>query len=155
MFMDKLELKVPPVAVFIVLMVIVNRLAHAFTGLTISLPAPGVVFLLCFIASGIIGIAGVVEFRRSKTTVNPIKVESASTVVDTGIFSYSRNPMYLALLLLLIGFSYWHQNILSIIFACSFIYYMNRFQIKPEERALEKLFGAEYLDYKQRVRRWI
>lgn len=153
--MEKLERKIPPVAVFIVLMVVLNKVAHTFHGFTVSLPLNGLLFGLCFIVAGFIGLAGVYEFRRAKTTVNPIKVDQATSVVDTGIFAYTRNPMYLALFILLFGYSYWQQNILAI--ACSFLFvlYMNRFQIQPEERALETLFGEQYLDYKQRVRRWI
>lgn len=63
--------------------------------------------------------------------------------------------MYLGLFVLLFGYAYWQQNLLAIVFSFGFIVYMNRFQILPEERALEALFGSQYLDYKQRVRRWI
>lgn len=153
--MDKLERKIPPVAIFVILVVVINKVAHSFHGFSLDLPLSSLVFGLCFVVAGIVGIAGVYEFRKAKTTVNPVKVEQASSVVDSGIFAYSRNPMYLGLFLLLFGYAYWQQNLLAI--ACSFLFviYMNRFQIKPEERALEQLFGAQYLDYKQRVRRWI
>ncbi|WP_159654666.1 methyltransferase family protein [Vibrio atypicus] len=153
--MDKLERKIPPVGVFVILLVVINKVAHEFIQLNVALPLPSIVFGLCFVVAGIIGLAGVYEFRRAKTTVNPVKVEDASSVVDTGIFAYTRNPMYLGLFLLLLGYAYWQQNLLAV--ACSFLFvlYMNRFQIRPEEQALEKLFGAQYLDYMQRVRRWI
>ncbi|KOO05492.1 methyltransferase family protein [Vibrio nereis] len=153
--MDKLERKIPPVAVFIVLVVIINRVSNEVTSLTVPLPLEVFVFLVCFVLSGFVGVAGVYEFHRKNTTIHPVKVEDASTVVDSGIFSYTRNPMYLALFLLLFGFAYWHQNLLAIMCAFTFIPYMNRFQIIPEERALEKLFGDKYRQYKQRVRRWI
>tara|TARA_Y100001956_G_C4097190_1_gene175853 strand:+ start:488 stop:949 length:462 start_codon:yes stop_codon:yes gene_type:complete len=153
--MDKLERKIPPVAVFIVLLVVINKVAHTFHEFTFSLPLNSTVFTLSFLVAGFIGLAGVYEFRRAKTTVNPVKVDQASSVVDTGIFAYTRNPMYLGLFLLLFGFSYWQQNLLAIACSFLFVFYMNRFQIKPEERALETLFGAQYLDYKQKVRRWI
>lgn len=153
--MDKLERKIPPVAVFLLFFVVINHISFEFLAFTVGLPLNSVVFGLCFIVSGYVGLAGVFEFKRAKTTVNPIKVDQASSVVDSGIFGYSRNPMYLGLFLLLFGYAYWQQNLLAIVFSFGFIAYMNRFQIKPEERALEGLFGAEYLDYKQRVRRWI
>ncbi|MEF1290861.1 methyltransferase family protein [Vibrio sp. M260118] len=153
--MDKLERKIPPVAVFLLFFVVINHISLEFLAFTVSLPLNSAVFGLCFIVSGYVGLAGVFEFKRAKTTVNPIKVDQASSVVDSGIFGYSRNPMYLGLFLLLFGYAYWQQNLLAIVFSFGFIAYMNRFQIKPEERALECLFGAEYLDYKQRVRRWI
>lgn len=153
--MDKLERKIPPVAIFVILLVIIHKVAHSVDGFTLDLPLPFLVFSLCFILAGGVGVAGIYEFRKAKTTVNPVKVEQASCVVDSGIFAYSRNPMYLGLFLLLFGVAYWQQHLLAM--GCSFLFivYMNRFQIGPEERALEQLFGAQYLDYKQRVRRWI
>lgn len=153
--MDKLERKIPPVALFLLFFVVINHISHEFLTFKIGLPLNSIIFALCFLAAGIAGLGGVYEFKRAKTTVNPIKVENASSVVDSGIFGYSRNPMYLGLFLLLFGFAYWQQNLLAIVFSFGFVWYMNRFQILPEERALESLFGAEYLDYKQRVRRWI
>ncbi|RJX72952.1 isoprenylcysteine carboxylmethyltransferase family protein [Vibrio sinensis] len=153
--MEQLERKIPPVAVFIVMVVIINYLSRCIHLADLPLPLPGVVFGLCFLLAGGIGIAGVYEFRKADTTVNPVTVDKATSVVDSGIFSYTRNPMYLALFLLLFGYAYWHQNLLGLVISFGFIVYMNRFQIQPEEQALERLFGEEYLDYKQRVRRWI
>lgn len=153
--MDKFERKIPPVALFVLLFLVINHLSYEFLSFTVSLPFNSLVFGLCFLAAGFVGLAGIYEFKRAKTTVNPIKVDEASTVVDSGIFAYSRNPMYLGLFLLLFGYAYWHQNLLAILLSFGFILYMNRFQILPEERALEMLFGAEYLDYKQKVRRWL
>jgi protein-S-isoprenylcysteine O-methyltransferase Ste14 len=153
--MDVLERKIPPVALFVLFVVAINHISHEFVRFTVNLPLSLVVFLICFVVAGFVGIAGVYEFRRAQTTVNPVKVDNASTVVDSGIFAYTRNPMYLGLFLLLFGFAYWQQNLISIAFSFTFVLYMNRFQILPEERALESLFGASYIDYKQKVRRWI
>ncbi|NOH54080.1 isoprenylcysteine carboxylmethyltransferase family protein [Vibrio coralliilyticus] len=153
--MEKLERKIPPVALFIVLGVVMNHVGHEFHTFSVGLPIPWIVLLACFAISVFVGLAGVYEFRKANTTVNPVKVKDASQVVDSGVFAYSRNPMYLGMFLLLLGFAYWQQNLLCIALAFVFVLYMNRFQISPEERALEELFGAAYLDYKQRVRRWI
>ncbi|MCG9597311.1 isoprenylcysteine carboxylmethyltransferase family protein [Vibrio sp. Isolate25] len=153
--MEKLERKIPPVALFILIGVLMNHTGHEFHTFSIGLPLPWIVLLACFVISGFVGLSGVYEFRKANTTVNPVKVKEASKIVDSGVFAYSRNPMYLGLFLLLFGFAYWQQNLLCIVFAFGFVLYMNRFQIRPEERALEELFGAAYLDYKQRVRRWI
>lgn len=153
--MDTLERKIPPVALFVLFVVMINHISHEFQLFTADLPLNGIVFVMCFLFAGVVGLSGVYEFRRAQTTVNPVKVDNASSVVDSGIFSYTRNPMYLGLFVLLFGFAYWQQNLLSMGFSFTFVLYMNRFQIKPEEQALESLFGAEYLDYKQRVRRWI
>ncbi|HAS8422353.1 TPA: isoprenylcysteine carboxylmethyltransferase family protein [Vibrio vulnificus] len=153
--MDKLELKIPPVAVFLILIFFMYLTSEFFISWSFSLSGrlwfAGVLFGL----SGVIGIAGVLAFRQAQTTVNPVKPESASTVVSNGIFAYTRNPMYLALLLLLLAYAIWLENMLAFAGCPLFAAYMNRFQIYPEERALEGLFGERYLVYKQKVRRWI
>ncbi|HAS6347461.1 TPA: DUF1295 domain-containing protein [Vibrio vulnificus] len=152
--MDKLELKVPPVAVFLLVMLVMYLISMSLPSLTFTIVGYQWFAGALFAVSGVVGISGVLEFRRAKTTVNPIKPESASSVVSSGIFRYSRNPMYLALLLLLLAYALWLQNGLAFVGCPLFVIYMNRFQIRPEERALERLFGPTFLDYKSQVRRW-
>ncbi|USD48884.1 isoprenylcysteine carboxylmethyltransferase family protein [Vibrio sp. SCSIO 43153] len=153
--MKKLELKVPPVALFLLMVLLMYWLKGTLPEMKITVP------FVEFVSAGLIalavavGIAGVYEFRKAKTTVNPVKPETASMVVDTGIFAYTRNPMYVALLLVIIAVGLWWQHLSVILCSVLFVVYMNRFQIKPEERALERLFGEDYLDYKNQVRRWI
>lgn len=134
-------------------------LMYCLKGLTpdfmIRVPFVEFVVSALTLVSGCIGIAGIYEFRKIKTTVNPVKPESATSVVNTGVFAYTRNPMYVALLLLIIALGLWWQHLSVFICGVLFVSYMNRYQIKPEERALERLFGEEYLKYKNRVRRWI
>ncbi|MCF7481605.1 isoprenylcysteine carboxylmethyltransferase family protein [Vibrio sp. J1-1] len=153
--MRKLELKVPPVAVFLLVFLLMYWLKGLTPNFMITVPFVEFVVAALTLLSGFIGIAGVYEFRKAKTTVNPVKPENASTVVNTGIFAYTRNPMYVALLLLIIALGLWWQHLSVILCGALFISYMNRYQIKPEERALERLFGEDYLKYKNRVRRWI
>lgn len=153
--MERLERKIPPVALFILFIMVMIRLDQVLLSFALALPLTTVVLVAAVILAGVIGIAGVYEFRKAKTTVNPVKVDSATSVVDSGVFAYTRNPMYLALVILLVGIGYWQQNIVCLLLPFGFVLYMNRFQIRPEEKALESLFGAEYLDYKQRVRRWV
>ena len=140
--MEKLECKLPPVALFVILAVVINRVAIEFVSFQVALPFHNIFAGLSVLFSGFVGLAGVYEFKRAKTTVNPVHINKASTVVDSGIFAYSRNPMYLGLLILLFGFAYWLQNLLALGVPLLFVLYMNRFQIRPEERALEKLFGG-------------
>ncbi|WP_394251312.1 methyltransferase family protein [Vibrio profundi] len=153
--MKFLELKIPPVALFIVMLGLSYYVSTVFVNVLVEFPFRFYVFGGLVLISTYIGLAGVYEFRKRKTTVNPIKPEQASLVVDSGIFAYTRNPMYLGLFLVLFGFGYYLQNFFSISLSCLFVIYMNQFQIKPEEQALEALFGASYVDYKQRVRRWV
>ncbi|QIL84610.1 isoprenylcysteine carboxylmethyltransferase family protein [Vibrio sp. HDW18] len=153
--MRNLELKVPPVAVFLVALSLIHLSARWFSSLTLALPFPNVIMALCLCMAGFLGLAGIMEFRRYKTTVNPLTPDLAVTVVDSGVFALSRNPMYLALLLLLFGLAYWQQNALSLVISAGFVMYMNHYQIEPEERILHAKFGEVYLNYTQRVRRWL
>ena len=153
--MSALELKIPPVLItslFALLMWLVSRLTPA---IPIS-PELKITFLLLFTGLGAyVGLAAVASFRKANTTVNPLTPESISSLVVSGIFRLSRNPMYLALLLALTGWGLYLANLLSLLLTTGFIFYMNRFQIQPEERALEEIFGSEFNDYKKQVRRWI
>jgi protein-S-isoprenylcysteine O-methyltransferase Ste14 len=117
----------------------------------IRLPATAILsFLGLAVAS-----AGIVSFRRAKTTVNPTQPGSASALVGSGIYRVTRNPMYLGLLLVLLGWGVFLSNAVALIWIGAYVAYMNRFQIAPEERALSRLFSHEFLAYKAKVRRWL
>ncbi len=151
----KLELRVPPIAVFLLVLLLMYVLKGLIPSFTVTVPFVKLVVIGLTLLSVYIGFAGVYEFRKVKTTVNPVKPENASTVVNTGVFAYTRNPMYVALLLLIIALGLWWQHLSVILCGVLFVSYMNRYQIKPEEQVLARLFGEEYLKYKNRVRRWI
>ncbi|MGB5255934.1 MAG: isoprenylcysteine carboxylmethyltransferase family protein, partial [Woeseiaceae bacterium] len=102
-----------------------------------------------------IGVAGIVAFRAARTTFDPRYPDRASSVVRTGVYRHTRNPMYVGLLLSLLGWATYLANPLSLIGLPAFVLYMNRFQIQPEERALKEGFGEEYRAYLNDVRRWI
>ena len=109
-----------------------------------------------FILSGAcIGIAGVVAFRREKTTINPIKPQTTSALITSGIYRLSRNPMYVGMLFALVAWAVFLSSAWAMIGPAAFFLYINRFQIEPEERVLAGLFGATYSDYKSTVRRWL
>lgn len=100
-------------------------------------------------------LAGVLEFRRASTTVNPMSPGEASTVVDSGVYGYTRNPMYLGFLVALIAWAAWLAAPWSLLGPVAYVAWMTRFQILPEERALKEHFGDDFSDYCRRVRRWI
>jgi len=95
------------------------------------------------------------QFRRAQTTINPLRPQMASTLVMKGIYRITRNPMYLGLTLWLTAWALWLGTLSCWIVVAAFPIIITGLQILPEERALEKLFGEPYLDYRKRVSRWI
>ncbi|MFL2722628.1 MAG: methyltransferase family protein [Gammaproteobacteria bacterium] len=95
------------------------------------------------------------SFKRQNTTVNPISIEKASSLVVNGVFKYSRNPMYLGMLFILLGLTFKFNLIGGLLFTSLFMIFISIFQIKPEEAAMEKLFDQEWKDYIKNVRRWL
>jgi len=95
------------------------------------------------------------SFKRQNTTVNPISIEKASSLVVDGVFKYSRNPMYLGMLFILLGLTFKFNLIGGLLFTSLFMIFISIFQIKPEEAAMEKLFDQEWKDYIKNVRRWL
>ena len=94
-------------------------------------------------------------FKKQNTTINPIKIENASSLVTSGIFEYSRNPMYLGMALILFGFAIMFNVIGGTLVTFLFTIYITKFQIRPEEEVMERLFGEDFLKYKQKVRMWL
>jgi protein-S-isoprenylcysteine O-methyltransferase Ste14 len=100
-------------------------------------------------------LSGVLSFRRAKTTINPVQIDQASRVVSTGIYRITRNPMYVGLTGLLTAWAVHLAVPLAFLGPAVFALFTHRFQILPEERAMEARFEREYLEYKKRVRRWL
>ena len=150
----KLRLKLPPAVVFLMF-------AGAMYLLAQFLPVGYFDFfgrlLLCrFLIVLAIAIACIAigQFLRARTTIDPMKPERAVKLITGGIYKFSRNPMYLALLILLLAWGLWLTNAFNTLLAAGFVYYMNAFQIEAEEEALFQEFGREYEHYCVRVRRW-
>ena len=153
--MKWLELKIPPPIVAILcaagMWIIANNTPHYSTT-----PITKWGFVIFFILLGaIFDIAGLLEFRRSKTTVNPLHPEKSSTLVSGGIYKITRNPMYCGMAALLLAWAVYLQSPLSVASVLLFIGYITQFQIKPEERMLTGIFGDAFIQYQQRVRRWL
>ena len=126
-----LDCKIPPVVVLIVSASIVVGIPYIFPFYGIR----SIGLCIFFIVLGVIvAFSGVWEFRRSKTTLNPTTPEKSSRIVDTGIYRFSRNPMYLGM---------------------AFMLYITRFQILPEEKTLKEIYGEPYKEYLTKVRRWL
>ena len=111
--------------------------------------------VISFVVGISVFVAAVSSFKKEKTTVNPISIEKASSLVVNGIFNYSRNPMYLGMSFILLGLAFKFNLIGGLLFTVIFMLFITIFQIKPEEAAMEKLFDQEWKDYIKNVRRWI
>lgn len=103
----------------------------------------------------VIMLAGVAAFRAARTTVNPLQPQQTSTLVVGGVFRYTRNPMYLGMAVALAAWAAVLGKLWLLPGVLLFVLYMSRFQIAPEERAMETLFGDEWQHYRTQVRRWI
>lgn len=155
--MRALELRIPPLAVTVLTGAAMWAVAAALPSLDVPLPpllraAAGVLT----VATGAgFALAGVADFRRASTTVNPLSPHGTSSLVTGGVYRMSRNPMYLGMLLALTGWAFALAHLTAPLFLLGYVGYMNRYQIMPEERALAARFGSAYEAYRRRVRRWI
>ncbi|MBQ4833314.1 isoprenylcysteine carboxylmethyltransferase family protein [Pseudoalteromonas sp. MMG010] len=145
--------KIPPVLVLFVFALFMALIAFKTA---IDYSSFITVLSLLSVSIGVIfGIAGVISFRQAKTTLNPQKIDNTSELVTSGIFKITRNPMYVGLTFLLIGWGFWLTSIYALIGVVGFVFYITYFQIKPEEKALLRLFPEQYKHYMSKVRRWL
>ena len=149
-----MELKVPPALVFLCFGLMMYLLAE-------FLPIGYFDFYGRMLLTKILAVMGIViallalfQFKVAKTTIDPTKPDKVTNLVVGGIFKFSRNPMYLALLLILLALGVFLGNAFNTLVAAGFVGYMNRFQIIPEERILLDKFGRSFKDYCILTRRW-
>ena len=145
----------PPPIVAAVVAALMYWIARLFPDASFEVPGRLAVCALLFGAGALLDITGLAHFMRAKTTVNPLDPDAASVLITGGVYRFTRNPMYLGLATLLLAWAIWLGNLVAPAGVALFVWFMNRFQIAPEERALEARFGAEYSRYRSRVRRWI
>ena len=151
--MKSLENKIPPLIIVVFFLVLIFFLKNLLEVFAFSYQIYVSFFFLCLAVSFFL--TGIIEFKKQKTTLNPLMPEESTTLVKTGVFKFSRNPIYLSLLNLLIAFSIYLGSFLGLIITPLFVIYMNLFQIVPEEKALLKLYGKEFENYCSKVRRCI
>ena len=153
--MTSLETKIPPPLVALVF-------AIAMWGLGKVTPVIDLAATLRIGVAGLIALgglsfslAGILTFRSAETTINPLKPQTASTLVTTGVYRITRNPMYVGLLLLLVSWAIYLSSGWAFLGPVAFALFITRFQIQPEERALIGIFGQEFDEYRRRTRRWL
>jgi protein-S-isoprenylcysteine O-methyltransferase Ste14 len=153
--MRALELKIPPP-------VVAALLAGAMWGISTVAPPVDVAPAVRTSAAAILVLvglmfdaAGIYAFWRARTTINPLKPANTSSLVCSGVYRITRNPMYVGMLFLLTAWAVWLSCAWALPVLPLFVLYINRFQIAPEEKILAAKFGEEYADYQARVRRWL
>ena len=146
-------MKIPPP--ILVLILVVSSFLSSKKIDVIHIPHQTLVSILILLIGILILIIPVTNFIKYKTTIDPIEFKKVNKLVTSGIYKYSRNPMYLGLLLIVISSSILYLNIYSVSTPIFFYYWINRFQIQREEIFLTEKFGKEYLSYNTKTRRWI
>ena len=152
--MNALELKIPPAAQFLAVAAGMWLITKYVPSLDFALPARRLLVAAFFCLGGIVAVPAIAAFRTSGTTVDPRYPEKSSRLVVSGIYRFSRNPMYLGLLCLLIAWAFYLSNLVAFAGVPLFVLAMNRLQIQPEEAAMEAKFGDEYTSFQASVRRW-
>ena len=149
-----MKLKIPPPVYMLIF-------AALMWQLSLSLPLycwpfnSQTIGIIIMLLGGVIDFSSLIGFIISKTSINPMKPENTQTIVSSGMYKFSRNPMYLGLLLLLTGWSLYLGTLAAVLLLPLFVLTLTIMQIEPEEKILEEKFGQQYLDYKNKVRRWL
>jgi protein-S-isoprenylcysteine O-methyltransferase Ste14 len=150
-----LDNKIPPPIIFLIVAIVMWATARASPTIDLSQTLRLTLAILFGGFGLVMTVLSLKAFREAQTTVNPVKIETASSLVTTGVFGYTRNPMYVSLTSFLIGWAIYLAAPLTLLGPLAFVAYITRFQIIPEERALRRIFGKSYDDYCVRVRRWL
>jgi protein-S-isoprenylcysteine O-methyltransferase Ste14 len=153
--MKALENTIPPPALMLIIAATMWGVAKIQSPMAIEPRLRIGLMLALGVVALVFSIGGVIAFRVARTTINPVQIDRASRVVTGGIYRLSRNPMYVGLTALLAGWAVFLSVPATGIGPVVFALFTYRFQILPEERVMAAKFGREYLDYKQRVRRWV
>ena len=146
-------LKIPP-PLLVIILVISSFLSTKKIDV-IQIPNQTLVSILVLLIGLLILIIPVTKFIKYKTTIDPIKFKKVNKLVTSGVYKFSRNPMYLGLLMIVISSTIISLNIYSMSTPFFFFWWINRFQIQREEIFLTEKFGKEYLLYKSKTRKWI
>ncbi len=153
--LNHLELKIPPPIVGS----IVALLMWAVSGLGPQVPIGDQTRYLLTGVLALIGISfdvlGLAAFRAMRTTINPLRPDRTSALVTQGVYRVTRNPMYVGMAFLLLAWGVYLSASVSLAGVALFVIYITRLQIIPEERVLNQRFGAEFIAYSDRVRRWL
>lgn len=149
-----MKLKIPPPLVTLIFAILMYVLAKFLPIGYVDFFGRTYLAYALFILAMIVMAVSLGQFFVSKTTIDPLNPSKVSKLVVNGIYQYTRNPMYLSMLLILLAIAVYLSNAFNVLIAATFVSYMNKFQILSEEKALVKKFDKEYKQYCILVRRW-
>lgn len=129
--------------------------ARLFPYLSFALPAPALVAVCLALAGICLNVLPKLAFQRAGTTVNPLKPELSSQLVTSGVYRYTRNPMYLGQAVVLLAWTLYLHNAAALLAVPALMLYVTRFQIRPEERHLSARFPDAYAAFRMQVPRWL
>lgn len=150
-----LKLKIPP-PFYALSVALIMWLASQYFPIATLIVAPwNMLGIALVVLAAVMDFTSLYLFFKKKTTPNPMKPEFTTGLVTNGMYKISRNPMYLGMLMMLIGFAIFLGQLSPFLIIPLFYVVITEMQIKPEEEMLEQKFGTEYIEYKTKVRRWL
>lgn len=153
--MKSLEHRIPPPIVLLITAALMFVIARATYVVPINQYVRYLTAALLVVIGVSVTLLGMSRFRQARTTLNPVQIDRASSLVTGGIYQLTRNPMYLGLCIILTGVAVFLSAPWTLLGLAIFVVFMSRFQIQPEERAMRTRFGDSYDEYCHRTRRWI
>jgi protein-S-isoprenylcysteine O-methyltransferase Ste14 len=150
-----LELKIPPPLVALLCATGMWAIAQTVDPYVIQPILKWAIVGIFILVGAAFDIAGLLEFRRHQTTINPLHPEKSSALVTGGVYQITRNPMYVGMACFLMAWTAYLENSAALLGVIAFMLFITYFQIKPEERMLTKIFGGTFVQYQQRVKRWL
>jgi len=153
--MKFIENKIPPPLVMMIFAAIMWAVSLLDPNAELSQLISSVLVSVLLLLGVGLSFSGVLSFKASKTTINPLQPETASALVTSGVYQITRNPMYVGFVVVLLAWAAYLGSAWSLGCVAGFMVFIQRFQIVPEERALLSLFGEEFETYMSSVRRWL
>lgn len=150
-----MHLKIPP-PIYALSIALIMWLSHLYIPVVNLINSPwNNIGIVVIVLAAILDFSSLYLFFKKRTTPNPMRPEFTTGLVVKGMYKISRNPMYLGMLMMLFGFAIFLGKLTPFLVLPAFYFLLTEMQIKPEEKILEDKFGDEYLDYKNKVRRWL
>lgn len=143
----------PPPLIFLCFLILGYLLNRYYPLAVLEGPLSTIISAIFFVYAGLT--AGLAFFYMVKSGTNVDVRKPTNAIVTVSVFSYTRNPMYISMVILLIAFSLLLNALWIALLIPLFMFVMQKGVIEREEAYLENKFGSEYLQYKNRVRRWI